>query len=302
MKKNCIRCALAGALAATSGAGFALDEMEPNDSISTAQRLVIGNTGEVQVAGALGVLTWTTAPVADVDFYSFHGQAGDVVSIDLDNGVKPNGSSVRSMDSVVAVFGPDRAVLRQNDDGGTLDPGSISGRDSRLTNVQLPVTGIYTVGVSSYPRLFIHGGGLTSTILNASSNGSYTVVISGVTPSVEQMAIDIKPGATHLAPVNPKSKGNIPVALLSSAQFDATKVDRSSLTFGASGDEPSLRRCGKEGEDVNRDGRPDLVCHFDTQIAGFEPGDDEGIVRGTREGTPFEGRGWLKVVPAKRDE
>jgi hypothetical protein len=78
-------------------------------------------------------------------------------------------------------------------------------------------------------------------------------------------------------------------------------VDTQSPTFGATGAEMSLSHCGRSGEDVNGDGRLDLVCHFENQKAGFEKGDLEGIVRGKMKwGSSFEGRGLLKVVPEKR--
>jgi hypothetical protein len=86
------------------------------------------------------------------------------------------------------------------------------------------------------------------------------------------------------------------VAVLSSRDFNAMKVDRASLTFGAEGNEHSLYRCHGEGIDVNRDGRKDLVCRFDNRAAGFDVGDLEGVLKGTVEGSSFEGRAPLKVV------
>lgn len=100
-----------------------------------------------------------------------------------------------------------------------------------------------------------------------------------------------------------KSKGNIPVALLSKDGFDALKVDRGSLTFGAKGNENSLRNCAWEGEYVNaNDKLRDLVCHFDRQAANFGPEDLEGVLNGTIDGKPFEGRSVLKVLPASQQE
>jgi hypothetical protein len=116
------------------------------------------------------------------------------------------------------------------------------------------------------------------------------------------MNIDIKPGATSIARINPKSRGNIPVALLSSATFDALKVDPGSVRFGPNGNDATALRCGKGGEDVNNDGRLDLVCHFDTQAANFDPSDEEGIVTGTIGDMQFEGRGDLKVIHVKRPD
>ena len=109
--------------------------------------------------------------------------------------------------------------------------------------------------------------------------------------------IDIKPGSDPNS-INPKSKGNIPVAILSTADLDApTEVDKASLTFGSTGDEESLAKCPKSNEDVNGDGRLDLVCHFSTQETGFDLGDTEGILRGqTVDGALIEGRDSVRIV------
>jgi hypothetical protein len=302
--RQIIRAAVAAAFLAASGAGgvaYAVDEVEMNHPINAGQRLAIGSGGGVEVKGVMGVVTGTATN--DVDFYVFDGREGDVVTLDIDGGMKPAGSG-RSVDTVLAIFGPGPLFkkLRENDDAGLpLDAGSYHPYDSRITNFRLPATGTYAVGVSSYPRLLKDGGILGSTALNANSNGSYTLVISGVTPPAQQINIEIKPGSGELTPVNPKSKGNIPVALLGSKDFNALTVDRPSLKFGATGGEKSFLRCNKEGSYVNDDAFLDLVCHFENQVAGFEPGDHEGILTGkTAAGGLFEGWGLLKVVPGKR--
>jgi hypothetical protein len=83
------------------------------------------------------------------------------------------------------------------------------------------------------------------------------------------VSIDIKPGS-ETNPINTKSMGTIPVAILSTADFDApSMVDKNSLTFGISGEEESLAFCNDGAEDVNEDGLLDLMCHFDTQLALF---------------------------------
>lgn len=306
-KKLGIRSAMLAACITASGASgvaFAVYELERNDPITTPQHLVIGSGGSAQATGVIGVLSGPATN--DVDFYSFDGQAGDVVTINIDGGIKPTGSSSRSVDTVLAVFGPFGSqpyhVWRQNDDYGTKDAGSTSPWDARIDNFRLPSTGTWIVGVSSSPRSFRDGGTLVSSSLNSLSNGSYTLMISGVTPPVQIINIEIKPGSGDLAPINLKSRGSIPVALLSSPEFNALEVDidPNSLTFGATGSERSLVRCGKDGEDVDGDGRLDLVCHFDNQDAGFDQGDTEGVVKGARAGRPFEGRGWLKVIPVKK--
>jgi len=93
--------------------------------------------------------------------------------------------------------------------------------------------------------------------------------------------MEIKPGSgLTYPPVNPKAKGNLPVALLSSDKFDALLVEPGSLKFGRTGTEESWLRCAKEGADVNGDGLLDLVCHFDNEIADFHADTRAAILKG----------------------
>ena len=131
--------------------------------------------------------------------------------------------------------------------------------------------------------------------------GAYDVcpkTLEVYTPPVITVAIDVKPGSDP-SPINPKSRVKIPVAILSSAAFDArAQVDVSSLTFGRTGNEPSLDFCNAGGEDVNGDGRADLVCHFRTQAAGFQRGDTQAVLKGsTISGIPITGSHAIRIVP-----
>jgi hypothetical protein len=116
------------------------------------------------------------------------------------------------------------------------------------------------------------------------------------TPGPKTVNIDIRPRHSGVAKVYPNADGNISVAILSSRKFNAMKVDKQSLKFGAEGNELSYVGCHREGIDVNRDGRRDLVCRFNIKKAGFDVGDLEGILTGTAEGNPIKGAGPLKVV------
>ena len=289
-------------LAALAVPGFALaaSESETNHPIGLANTLTISDSGSAEVDAVVGVNSG--AAIVDLDFFTFSGREGDVVTLDIDGGAGIAGK--RSVDTIIAVFGPAPAyqVLRQVDDppaGAALDSGSVSRLDSIITNFRLPATGSYTVGVSSYNRLFVNGGGTVNTTLRSNPNGGYRLLISGVSPPLLQINIDIKPGSGDVAPINPKSRGKIPVALLGASDFTVQEVDPTSLTFGHSGDEASLAKCG-EPTDVNGDAWMDLLCHFENQNAKFAATDDEAILRGElHSGTKFEGRGWLKVVPVK---
>lgn len=118
-----------------------------------------------------------------------------------------------------------------------------------------------------------------------------------LTPTLLTVTIDIKPGSNPSS-INPKARGTTPVAILSTADFDApSETDRASLTFGRTGDEQSLAFCSTIAQDVDFDGTLDLVCHFTTQQMGFQVGDTEGILKGeTGGGRPIEGRDGVRIV------
>jgi len=322
MIKKYLQYAVAAALGVTAGisnVAAQVTDTEPNNRLDQAQSLTIGADGTVVVFGAIGSTTDSSPIVEDIDFYKFHGTANNTVDINIDQGMKsnsagfltcPTSTGERCVDTKLVLYGPPPiyAVIDVIDTVLQVDrPGSVSQRDARLIQT-LPVTGTYTVGVATTGRNFNTGGAVSAFVAVPASNGSYKLIISGVTPSVRQMNIEIRPGATSIAPLNPNSKGNIPVALLSSrddagrVDFDALKVDRSSITFGSTGTEESLLRCGKEGEDVNGDGLLDLVCHFDIRAAKFDADDERGELKGTIGGMSFEGRGQLKIVPKYKDK
>lgn len=122
-----------------------------------------------------------------------------------------------------------------------------------------------------------------------------------VLSAVLTVAIDIKPDEgsdEDPPPINSKSEGKIPVAILSSPTFDAPgTIDRTSLTFGRTGSEQSLAFCNPGGEDVNGDGVPDLVCHFNTPLTGFRLGDTVGVLRGkTLAGVAIQGTDPIRIV------
>jgi uncharacterized repeat protein (TIGR01451 family) len=94
-----------------------------------------------------------------------------------------------------------------------------------------------------------------------------------------EIEIDIKPGDENNS-INLKSKGVIPVAILTTSDFDATTVDPSTVRFGRTGTEAAPMHEGGHIEDVNGDGDSDLLFHFSTQETGLQEGDTEAYLTG----------------------
>jgi hypothetical protein len=77
--------------------------------------------------------------------------------------------------------------------------------------------------------------------------------------------LDVKPGSPQNT-LNLKSRGVLPVAIPSSADFDATTIDPASLRLGPNGAKPRAQHVHKV--DVNGDGRLDLKVQFPVQDIG----------------------------------
>jgi hypothetical protein len=110
--------------------------------------------------------------------------------------------------------------------------------------------------------------------------------------------IDIKPGSDPNS-INLGSKGVIPVAILSSDDFDASTVDP--LTVKLADAEVKVK--GKSGnvgslEDVNGDGLLDLVVQVYIEGLALTAGDIEAELTGeTFGGIPIVGSDSIRVVP-----
>ena len=96
--------------------------------------------------------------------------------------------------------------------------------------------------------------------------------------------IDIKPGSST-NPIDPRSKGVIPVGILGGASLD---VDVSTVTFGPDGASPA--------HDGHIEG-DDLILHFRTQQTGIQKGDTQACLGGqTTGGTAIEGCDDIRTV------
>lgn len=115
--------------------------------------------------------------------------------------------------------------------------------------------------------------------------------------AVLSVNIDVKPGSSVNA-INRKSKGVTPVAILSASAFDATAVNPASvLVAGAPAIELPNGTLMVGREDVNGDGRTDLVIHIDTSAFKLSEGLVQVVLTGeTFDGREIRGSDWARVV------
>lgn len=108
-----------------------------------------------------------------------------------------------------------------------------------------------------------------------------------------EVEIDIKPGSFPNS-INPDNEGVIPVAILTTADFNAVDVNPDTVRFGPSRAEASHWAL----EDVDKDGDIDMILHFNTQDTGIAAGVTQAeLVGKTVDGTDIHGIDSVNIVP-----
>lgn len=115
------------------------------------------------------------------------------------------------------------------------------------------------------------------------------LIIETCPPPVIYVVIDIKPGS-DVNPINPRSRGRVPVAILTTGDLDAYTVDPATVAFaGAAPLRWSI-------EDVDGDGQMDMILFFATQELSLTPDDLEAYLTGeTFDGEGLAGADTVKV-------
>jgi len=114
---------------------------------------------------------------------------------------------------------------------------------------------------------------------------------TGITSEV---TIDIKPGSDKNN-INLKSRGVVPVAVLTTDDFDAGTVDPATVQFAG-----AAPVCWKL-KDVDDDGDDDMMFHFRTQDLNLDQDSTEATLTGqTTQGVLIEGSDEVRIVPCCR--
>lgn len=242
-----------------------------------------------QVGGALPGQTSAGATDAYVRKYDAGGselwtvQLGTAVldrvsGIDVDaTGVYVAGQTDGTLPDQTGAGGTDAFVRKYDPDGverWTLQLGTAA-FDTALS-IALDATGAYVAGMAG-----------------ASADAFVTKLVE-----IIPVAIDIKPGASPNN-INLGSNGVVPVAVLSTATFDARTVDPLSVTLAGA----AVRLNGKgralaSVKDVDEDGLLDLLVHVSTEALQLVATDAAAVLEGvTVDGRRIRGVDTIRIVP-----
>jgi hypothetical protein len=148
------------------------------------------------------------------------------------------------------------------------------------------------INPESFDIVFLAAQGSTGTFIDYQVGMDYRA-----SQLVVECSIDIKPGGNP-NDINLKSKGVVPVAILTDETFDAATVDPLSIAFGPDGASEAHGR--GHIEDVDGDSDLDLVLHFKIQDTGIACGDTSAFLRGkTSDGKEIKGSDSINTVGCK---
>jgi hypothetical protein len=159
--------------------------------------------------------------------------------------------------------------------------GSVAINEDEMTVTYTPDTGFHGTDTFTYTASDGKGGTDTATV---------TVTVN---PLVIEVTIDIKPGSDPNS-INLGSKGVVPVAVLTTDDFDASEVDPEMVEFA--GAEPERWT----SEDVDGDGELDMLFHFKTEDLNLKEDSEDATLTGqTLGGHDITGTDSVRIVPPK---
>ncbi len=223
-----------------------------------------------------------------------HGYVGSVVELDRDNGAYVRDFTVAPGPRGLT-FGPNghlfvASVYQQLVEEYELTDNSanlvrtFSGLSQGPHGVLVGADGVLYVGLSPNLARFRLSDGARLDDYAGSLGGSLRELLwsDGDGPCGPlKVAVDIKPGSFPNS-INPRKIGVIKVAILTTATFDAATADPATIRFGATGHEATPTHSALE--DVNGDGKADLMLQFSLQNTDIVCGTTSGIMTGKTTG------------------
>jgi uncharacterized delta-60 repeat protein len=237
-------------------------------------KIVAGGATNSSDPGDFAVARYNPDGSLDTSFGSGGRATTDVASGSNDNGngvvVLPDGRVVVAGITSSAPNASAFAVVRYTA-AGAVDPTFGSG--GRATaSFGNPINNAFDIAAQPDGKLVVAGG--TADFSRGVSDFALARFLGD--PTIVEVSVDVKPDdAANVVPL--QANGVISVAILTTSAFDATSVDPATVCF--------VRDCTeKHGtghlEDVNGDGRPDLLLHYETQETGIAAGDTQACLTG----------------------
>jgi len=218
----------------------------------------------------------------------------------------PSGNDRTEATKIMVVLSDGQANAYYRNDG-SLDGGSTASQQAAIAaanTAKAQGIRIFTIAIGGANQADM--AALASSPDDAFTNANLVELVnvfSGIAESIcpTAVAVDVKPGS-DVNPINTKSKGVIPVAVLTTDDFDATTINPETVRFGSLSSILSnvgavLAHSDGHIEDVNDDGYPDFMGHFATQDAGFTSDDEYGwFVGETTDGESIAGRDMVQIL------
>lgn len=217
---------------------------------------------------------------------------------------------VGSKPTGVAVAPDSRHVYVTNKDSNTLSVFDTATRKVTTVGVGTGPSGVAVSGDGRRVYVANSGAGSLSVLSSATNTVVDTIALTGSFPMAVALvpgsnaitvSIDIMPGS-DTNPINRKSRGTVPVAILGSTAYDVTIVDPASVYLASA---PVKAKPNGElmasFEDVNGDGLVDLILHFDTQSLRIADTDTTATLTGqmvdaSGNATAIEGTDTIRIV------
>jgi hypothetical protein len=184
--------------------------------------------------------------------------------------------------------------------GGTSSASAIvAGAAANLQGIALDQSGIPLTPLQIQTLLVQTGSPqLGNTAEHIGPRPDLRQAITQLTHVAIDVALVIHPGGIP-NPINPGSKGVIPVAILTTETFHVSTVNPATIRFGATGTEAAPVQSALE--DVDGDGDIDMIFHFRTQNTAIQCGKTSASLTGkTFDGRAIKGSDSIVTVGCRK--